>query len=150
MRAYLAVLKDSFREAFASRVLWILLALTTLVLVAVAPIGLSKGRRHCSGKTHSQFPRAGFQDRNAGSRRRTLPGKQIWSRGAETQDSDSRLTEAGNGMALRTSMVDELNKLLPDRNFYDAKAWSGIELNDEAKQLAERSSGKLSDDEVKR
>ena len=42
MRAYLAVLKDSFREALASRVLWILLALTTLVLAAVAPIGLSE------------------------------------------------------------------------------------------------------------
>jgi len=35
MRAYLAVLKDSFREAFASRVLWILLALTTLAAIFV-------------------------------------------------------------------------------------------------------------------
>src|SRR5215468_8767852 len=42
MRAYLAVLKDSFREALASRVLWILLALTTLVLAALAPIGISE------------------------------------------------------------------------------------------------------------
>jgi hypothetical protein len=41
MRAYLAVIKDSFREALASRVLWILLALITLLLAALAPFSLS-------------------------------------------------------------------------------------------------------------
>src|SRR5258708_7444053 len=40
MRPYFAVLKDSFREAFASRVLWVLLILTTLLLLALAPLGL--------------------------------------------------------------------------------------------------------------
>jgi hypothetical protein len=42
MRPYLGILRDSFHEAFASRVLWILLALTTLFLVAIAPIGISE------------------------------------------------------------------------------------------------------------
>ena len=39
MRKYFAVVKDSFREALASRVLWILLLLVTLLLAAVAPLG---------------------------------------------------------------------------------------------------------------
>ena len=41
MRPYLAVLKDCFREAFASRILWLLTGLITLVLfVGLAPFTL--------------------------------------------------------------------------------------------------------------
>src|SRR5436190_12255234 len=38
MRPYLAIIKDSFREALASRVLWILLSIITLKLVLLAPL----------------------------------------------------------------------------------------------------------------
>ena len=37
MRPYLAIIKDSFREALASRVLWVLLLLITVLLLALAP-----------------------------------------------------------------------------------------------------------------
>lgn len=39
MRPYLAVIRDSFHEALVSRVLWILLALSTLVLLGLLPLG---------------------------------------------------------------------------------------------------------------
>ncbi len=39
MRPYLAVIKDSFREALASRVLWIMLLLIVVFLGAIAPFG---------------------------------------------------------------------------------------------------------------
>ena len=39
MTAYLAVTKDSFREALYSRVLWILLLLITVLLLALLPLG---------------------------------------------------------------------------------------------------------------
>ena len=39
MRPYLAIIKDSFREALASRVLWVLLLLITLTLIALTPVG---------------------------------------------------------------------------------------------------------------
>lgn len=39
MRPYLAIITDSFRAAFASRILWIVLASITLLLLALAPIG---------------------------------------------------------------------------------------------------------------
>src|SRR5262249_53822453 len=42
MRPYLAVLKDSFREALASRVLWILIFVTTVVLALLAPLGFKE------------------------------------------------------------------------------------------------------------
>ncbi|MEC9094647.1 MAG: ABC transporter permease [Planctomycetota bacterium] len=38
MRPYLAILKDAFREAFVSRVLWIVLILLALVLVLIFPL----------------------------------------------------------------------------------------------------------------
>lgn len=38
MSPYLAIIKDSFREALASRVLWALIAIITLLLLALAPL----------------------------------------------------------------------------------------------------------------
>jgi len=40
MRPYLGILRDSFREALASRVLWILFVVATLFLAAIAPFGI--------------------------------------------------------------------------------------------------------------
>jgi len=42
MRPYLAIIKDSFRAAMASRVLYVLLLLITLLLVALAPLHLDE------------------------------------------------------------------------------------------------------------
>ena len=155
MRAYLAVLKDSFREALASRVLWILLALTTLVLAAVAPIGLSE-------KPATQLRRNSILNMSAlvskietqGRADDPSPGKQIWSRWGDdlkTRLANREGVEAGNvPVDLVSDLLDALNKLLPDRKFYDPPAWRGIDLNDETKALAERGVDSLTDDEVKR
>ena len=40
MNAYLAILKDSYREAAASMVLWLALGGILLLLLALAPVGL--------------------------------------------------------------------------------------------------------------
>jgi hypothetical protein len=155
MRAYLAVLKDSFREALASRVLWILLALTTLVLVAAAPIGLSERPATLLRQNSIRnLPALVSKIEMQGRADTPSPGKQVWSRWSDelkTQLSKREGEEAGNSSILLASEVlDGLNKLLPDRTFYDAQAWSGIELNAEAKTLVERSGDRLTDDEVKR
>ena len=42
MRPYLAIIKDSFRAAMASRVLYVLLLLITLLLVVLAPLHLNE------------------------------------------------------------------------------------------------------------
>ena len=41
MRPYLSVIKDAFREAFVSRVLWIALILLALVLLFMFPLSYS-------------------------------------------------------------------------------------------------------------
>jgi ABC-2 family transporter protein len=155
MRAYLAVLKDSFREALASRVLWILLALTTLVLTAVAPIGISE-------KPATQLRQNSIRNMSAlvskiemqGRADELSPGKRIWSRLSD--DLKTRLANRdalGGGNVrggLTSDLLDDLNKLLGDREFYEPTAWSGINLNDETRALAERRSDSLTDAEVKR
>ena len=153
MRAYLAVLKDSFREALASRVLWILLGLTTLLLAAAAPIGLSE-KPATLLRQNSLINPSGLVSKieTQGRADAPSPGKQIWGRWSD--DFKKRLSnrEGENGNSpdkLASGLLDALNKLLPDRTLYDPAAWRGIELNQEAKTLVERNVASLTDDEVK-
>src|SRR5688572_22564482 len=155
MKAYLAVVKDSFREALASRVLWILLVLTTLGLAAVSPIGLSeKPTTQLRRNSILNLPGLISKIRAQGLAGEASPGQQIWSRwddALKTRLSNQEEAEAGNRPRdLASDVLDGLNKLLPDRTFYDPSAWQGINLTDETRQLTERSQDSLSDDEVKR
>ena len=43
MRAYLAVVKDSFREAFSSKILWVLIMMIALFLVLLAGLSVASG-----------------------------------------------------------------------------------------------------------
>jgi ABC-type transport system involved in multi-copper enzyme maturation permease subunit len=155
MRAYLAVLKDSFREALASRVLWILLLLTTLVLAAVAPIGLSeKPATQLRQNSISNMSALISKIETQGRAGEPSPGNQIWSRWSDdlkTRLANREGAETGNVPGnLSSDLLDALNNLLPDREFYDPSAWREIELTDETKTLAERRADSLTDDEVKR
>jgi len=155
MKAYLAVVKDSFREALASRVLWILLVLTTLGLAAVSPIGLSeKPTTQLRRNSILNLPGLISKIRMQGLAGEASPGQQIWSRwddALKTRLSNKEEAEVGNRPRdLASDVLDGLNKLLRDRTFYDPSAWLGINLTDETRQLTERSQDSLSDDEVKR
>src|SRR5215471_8009433 len=81
MRQYFAILKDSFREALASRVLWILLILITAVLLITAPLGLKEERssllvRSSVRNWPALIARIEDETRAEGP----TPGKQIWAR----------------------------------------------------------------------
>ena len=99
MKAYLAVLKDSFREALASRVLWILLALTTLVLGGGgADRAFGEAGDATPAEQHSQSaPAWSRKSRCRDSAGEPSPGKQIWSRWDD--DLKTRLSnrEGGGG-----------------------------------------------------
>src|SRR5262245_45635245 len=142
MKAYLAILKDSFREALASRVLWILLGLTTLLLALAAPIGLSeKPSTLLRQNSLLNLPGLVSKIEAQGRADAPSPGKQIWGRWND--DFKKRLSnregEGGNSSdRLASDLLGEMNKLLPDRTFYDPAAWRGIELNQETRTLAER------------
>src|SRR5262245_41096389 len=99
MRPYLAIIKDSFREAIASRVLWILLSLIGLQLLLMAPAGIwlnlttefAWGDIGGGPELVTKLRRASIADAPS-------PGKRIWSLlGSETQRKLYQLEQAEEG-----------------------------------------------------
>ena len=158
MRPYLVVIKDSFREARASWVLWILLLLVTITLLALAPLGY---RRIVTGQLDRGDVVDWFTLLNRvhadGKADATTPAGQIW----KTLSSDGKqaiaefprsLEDFGprdNGRFRR--VLGELNKLLDSENLYEEAAWAKTSLNGETKELlAERESSELEANKLRR
>ncbi len=162
MKAYLAVIKDSFREALSSRVLWILLILTTLLLLALAPLGI---REELASTLHRRDIRAGVEFAQKlsaqGTAAKLTPGRTIWPMLSEDLQSDIEQLNAAqapsdeddspiNEFELMSRLISELNALLDRADFYNEEAWKGYSLNDEAAQLQERGIDNLSGKELRR
>lgn len=156
MRPYLAIIKDSFREALASRVLWILLVLSTLVLAAVAPFGIVE-------RTGIVFTANDITDarglvekiKRQESQPRPSPGKQIWALLSDDYKADllpdgekpARVRWPG---AVYLRLPGELNEVIASRKLYDKTAWSEIELPADASDLLARGIDELDDEDVSR
>jgi ABC-type transport system involved in multi-copper enzyme maturation permease subunit len=160
MRPYLAIIKDSFREAIASRVLWVLLGLIALLLLAIAPLGyklnLAGKFTWADIKDGPQFVaklRTGFEaDKPSPARRiwsqideKTRPKLEKLEKVAELEDGEGR--EYFQGM---DSLRDSLNKLIEDRDFYTEADWQGVPLPQEAKDYLARPRDELSAGELAR
>ncbi|MEZ6143874.1 MAG: ABC transporter permease subunit [Planctomycetaceae bacterium] len=141
MRPYLAVLKDSFREAFASRVLWLTLGLIALFLFSIAPLSLAPGLAtelesdeiiDGYGLVEEMMEAADLNDPSV--------GKHLWSILSPSEQERIRetVTGADRSRPRRGRMRGELNSLLTNPQFYDAQAWQGVKLNDELSALAVR------------
>jgi len=154
MRPYLAVIRDSFREAFASRVLWILLILIALLLALIAPFGYRPALAFRIGflditdlprfvellaqdDPDSGTPQGRVTARLSDGLRRDLGRAINESQRPERRDTFQRL-------------MGELNGMLQERDFYDDAVWAGTKLNEEALELEKRGLDKLSDDEIGR
>lgn len=159
MTKYLAVIMDSFREAFASRVLWLVLVAITLLLVAVAPLSYRE-------VVTTQFIDRDIRRiddfmiflRSEEKRRDNLPAQRIWER--LTDKTRSRLSnvkiqgkdqEPGNPfefISLISVLRKELNSQLKQADFYDAAVWKGITISSrEANDLLKRHEAKDADTE---
>ena len=155
MRPYLAVIKDSFREALASRVLWILLVLSTLVLAAVAPFGITE-RTGIALTPNDITDAKGLVEKikSQQTKPEPSPGKQVWSVLSDdykTQlTSDDKTTRGRWSGMVYLQLTGELNEVLSSRKLYDQAAWSGIELSDEARELLARGIDRLDEDDVPR
>lgn len=163
MRPYLAIIKDSFREALASRVLWVFTGVILLVLLAIAPVGY----RHNLTGTFSwgdiaEAPKLARQLRDDSIRSKPSPGKKIWhsfddgarkkieamiaaTSGDKRQEREGQIVMVGIG-ALRNG----LNKVIGQRDFYEADLWNGVVLTKEAQDFLKRDADTLSRAEVMR
>src|SRR5262249_36656343 len=80
MRPYIAIIKDSFREALASRVLWIMTGLIAVLLLALAPIGYNV---NLTGEINwgeiADAPQLVTRLHRDADSSEPSPGKRIWS-----------------------------------------------------------------------
>jgi ABC-type transport system involved in multi-copper enzyme maturation permease subunit len=159
MRAYLAVVQDSFREALASRVLWVLLILITLLLAVLAPLGYrQQATRELTDGDVRDWPH--FLEHVAEQSRRPGPAQHIVSqldasvgrRVSEFQvPGDGELGRALEMLRLIGEFRNGLNQRMLQRDFYDADAWGDIRLaGEEARELAAQSPDSLTDEDVGR
>ena len=143
MRPYLAIIKDSFREAFATRVLWMTLLAITLFLAALLPIRFEE--RIASELRRPEIIN-GFglvetwQEQSTSAN--PSPGKHLWGlMDSKTQqtlvDSADQVRERPEQSRRYLGRVQrELNQLLENPEFYDESAWQEISLTDELQASA--------------
>ena len=141
MRAYLAILKDSYREAAASMVLWLALCGILLLLLALSPVGLMTAAnttlRYKELVDTEKFVKA-LYDGRADTQ---TPEGHLWSLLTEKQqeqfaefikpDSESDGRRGQRGGNKRSIVVSAVNGLLKKHEFYSPAAFENVELAEE-------------------
>jgi ABC-type transport system involved in multi-copper enzyme maturation permease subunit len=158
MRAYFAVLKDSFREALASRVLLIALIAILAVLALIAPFGLHEDKALELRRTEVPQPARLLQSLADGETATGSPAGHIWTLLSDEQrdkiaewldpDSDAPIVAGRGNRSGGRQVIREVNELLKQPEFYDAEAWSDVALPEEAEALIAEES--LNEDELRR
>ena len=156
MRPYLAIIKDSFREALSSRVLWILMGLITLELLCLAAVGIRTDVRTDFNRGDIvQGPRLAATLRLAAVADESSPGKRMWSFiGEENQKQLTAFTQMQRGdrgdyFRGVEVLYASLTQLIHRRDLYDEQAWKSVTLPKEAKDLLDKR-GTLKDRELAR
>lgn len=170
MRPYFAIVKDSFREAWRSWALWTVLALITIVLLLLAPIGASK-------KAVLGLQPLELRERegllflamlvDSSEADGASPAKAVFEKlDPETRKEAARVVdkiaeELSDGKAqpgpLRQeiaraseSLRGDLDAAMRKPDFYEADAWPGVNLRPEAFELKSQGLENLEPDRVAR
>lgn len=156
MKPYIAILIDSFNEAVASRVLWILFAAWTLILIGIAPFGFVEERTIYFGP--QQFKDAsGFmkQLEDARGGKGTVAQQRIAKLLREdtaTAIKDFNLEKEGARRGLRrvavNGLVENLNELLANKELYSEEAWPTASKRSNMKDLIAKGPGNLGASEL--
>ena len=153
-RPYWTVLKDAFHEAFVSRVLWILLAVLTLILLSLIPLELCEQRvTQLQLGSVNDWPALISHIYRDANRAEPSPGKRIWDQSDEDfRHTIAEVAKSENAADISRQMVprllDALNKLIGSRQLYDAAAWKGITLDEQTTTLLDKGIDKLSEDDL--
>ena len=127
MRPYLAVIRDSFREALASRVLWILLVVITLFLVALVPFGITQQLgSYLSDEDLLDPDKLVEQIAAEGKSPAPSPGRRIWGLLPQAA-KDSLATKPSEPFARRTranNFAQALRELIERRDLYEKTDWA--------------------------
>jgi len=156
MKPYIAVLIDSFNEAVASRMLWILFAAWTVILAGIAPFG------YVEEKTFELRPQ---ELKDADGFLKQLEA----ARNGKGSDSQQRIAsmlpeETGQAISLFNSKSDEekrpirretynqitdsLNEVLKSKELYSAEVWPTADKRSNMKDLIKQGTDNLSEAEL--
>lgn len=149
MTAYFAILKDSFREAVASRVLLISLIGLAVVLLLLAPFRLQYNQSTTLRRSEVTDPTRLLKDLTSDDENKPAALKHLWS--ILGDDEKSGLTEflpdddakpssqnGRRGNSQKRKLVERLNGILKQDTFYDAAAWKDVRTSDELQQLLDQ------------
>ena len=156
MRPYLAILRDSFHEGLASRVLWILIILSTLLLAAPGAAGRERaGRCAAAARRHHGRGFAGQEAQEPRAEQAAIAGTaNLWARQRGLKDKLPAETPQGEhpaeSSALAGELADELDAMLKRVDFYDEDDWKPVHLDKEARELLERGLDKLPPERLER
>ena len=143
MRAYLAILKDSFRESMRSRVLWLLLLAITALLLLLLPFSIREKSGYRIAEqdltNRRELARLLIQQAASGEKPHV---KRMW----DTLDEDTRKRwqeryDPADGKRRRgpaNDVVEGLNALLESPELYDDVAWQEQTLSEEVVELIQR------------
>ena len=154
MRPYLAVIRDSFREAFATRVLWIMLILIGVLLGLLAPLGFEKALAVSLQFSDFQNPQAFIKDLRENADSPNTPSGYVWSLlsdGFKSEVADVKPdTSRRRRMAVLGRARNEINRLFNESDFYNEKVWVDIRLGSEANDLLDQGLDSLGEEERQR
>jgi ABC-type transport system involved in multi-copper enzyme maturation permease subunit len=193
MRPYLAIIKDSFRAAFASHVLYVLLGLITVLLVAIAPFHYQevldwklKLREHVTnpqllverlveGKDDDPKIKSVWDALPADLQKEVMataeklkdegitlgdmgsaePGGAVQVEMDDSDESQRRRRGGRNGNPFEDypvfeRLVDALNVIIQDRNFYQPGIWDDGRLTGEAQDLLKAGVPNLNEERSRR
>lgn len=154
MKPYIGILIDSFWEAVSSKVLWALLLGSTFVLLALAPFGLTTER---SFKFSSADVNSALKNQLLEKFAKGLDGKGSAGAKAISGRLDAKFKErvkkkvedTKSNEDIRTrELVEELNRLLTDRQLYSEAAFPTTGKIDRFKEIIDKLPEQASDDEV--
>ena len=156
IRPYVAIVRDSFHEAFVSRVLWIVLVLITLVLLALAPLGgVQEAGAYLSDT--DLLNREKLMERIATQAKAETPspGKQIFqmldpATRASLEQSSEKPGEENRDFLRPRNFTRELREALAKRDFYKKADWEKVVIGAEARKLEKLGIDKLSQEQLAR
>lgn len=156
MRAYLAIIKDSFREAIVSRVLWVLLIVSGVVLLLLAPFQVTEN----AGTTLTpldlrDIPKM-FDTIYAGRLDTSpTPAKRVWDLLPDNLHADFKSTAEAKddnlfaGTNRMRIVLQSLETVIRSDEFYEPASFADVRFYPETKALIERG-GELDENEVAR
>jgi hypothetical protein len=149
----LTVIRDSFHEALVSRVLWILLAISTLLLAALLPLGFIE-------QAGSVLREEDFLNREKlierlvaqGKSRELSPGRRIWELldSSVRQSLETKPTGPFEARERNRSLERGLQGVIDRRDMFRESDWAKVTLPSAARALAAKGLDTLASDELAR